>query len=72
MAQTIIEWDGRQMPEQLRGLPPGRYLIEPLDDVNLTPEEEAGIAAALDAIDAGRGISLADVVSELREEHRRR
>lgn len=72
MAPTIIEWDGRQMPEQLRSLPPGRYVVEPLDEVNLTADEEAGIATALDALDAGRGISLADVVSQLRGDQKRR
>ncbi len=72
MAPTIIEWDGRQMPEQLRGLPPGRYVVEPLDEVNLTADEEAGIATALDALDAGRGISLADVVRQLRGDQKQR
>ena len=32
----------------------------------LTPEEDAGILAALDTLDAGRGIPLADVVREIR------
>ncbi len=72
MAPTIIDWDGRKMPDQLRDLPPGRYLVEPLDEVSLTPGEEAGIIAALDALDAGRGLSLADVVSQLRGDQRRR
>ncbi len=72
MAPTIIEWDGRQMPERLRGLPPGRYLIEPLDEASLTADQDAGIAAGLDALDAGHGISLADVVSQFRGDQRRR
>jgi hypothetical protein len=72
MGPTIIEWDGRQTPEQVRRLPPGRYLVEPVDDGSLTADEEAGIAAALDALDAGRGISLADVISQLRGGHRPR
>lgn len=67
MKPTIIDWDGSRVPLELRDLPPGRYAVEPVDDaVPLTPEEEAGIQRALDQLDAGRGISLADLVREIR------
>ena len=67
MKPTIIDWDGSRVPRELRELPPGRYAIEPVDDeVPLTPEEEAGIQLALDQLDAGAGISLADLVREIR------
>jgi hypothetical protein len=33
----VLLWNGRDLPEELRGLPPGTYLLERLDD----PEEAA-------------------------------
>jgi hypothetical protein len=40
--RRIVEWNGRDLPDELRSLPPGRYLIEeytgqPLD---VAPEED--------------------------------
>ena len=73
MEPKVIQWDGTHIPEELRDLPPGRYAIEPVDDVpSLTAEEEVGILAALDELDAGRGIPLADVIREIRSDSRRR
>jgi hypothetical protein len=67
MEFKVIEWDGTNVPEELRKLPPGRYVIGAVDQVpSLTGAEEAGIAAGLDELDAGRGIPLADVVPEIR------
>ncbi len=44
----VIDWDGRHIPQALRDLPPGRYAVEPLDDLPpLTEEEDAGLRAAL-------------------------
>ena len=73
MEPKVIQWDGTHIPEGLRDLPPGRYAIERVDDVpSLTAEEEVGILAALDELDAGRGIPLADVIREIRSDSRRR
>ena len=67
MKPKVIDWDGSHIPEELRRLPPGRYAVEPIDQPSpLTPEEEAGILAGLDQLDAGGGIPLADVVREIR------
>ncbi|MFQ5990404.1 MAG: hypothetical protein ACE5K9_10860 [Candidatus Methylomirabilales bacterium] len=67
MRPKVIDWDGSHIPEELRKLPPGRYAVEPLDHVpTLTPEEETGILAGLNQLDAGGGIPLADVVREIR------
>ncbi len=66
MGPKVIKWDGSHVPEELRGLPPGKYAIESVDRVDtLTEEEEAGILAGLTDLDAGRGIPLADVVREI-------
>jgi hypothetical protein len=73
MKPRVIHWDGSRIPEELRELPPGRYAVEPIDNPSpLTADEEAGILAGLDRLDAGRGIPLADVVREIRSGSSRR
>ena len=63
----VFNWNGddlpdevrRQMPEELQGLPRGRYVLESVDDApELTDEDEAGIQAAIDSLRAGRGVPL--------------
>lgn len=63
----VLNWNGedipeqvrRQMPEALQGLPPGRYVLEAVDDVpELTDDEEAGIQAAIGSVRQGKGVSL--------------
>lgn len=67
MDLKIITWDGSRLPDELRDLPPGRYALAAVDEPPpLTEAEDAGIRAALDALDAGHGIPLADVVRQLR------
>jgi hypothetical protein len=69
----IIEWDGMHIPDELRQLPPGRYLVsDPYwDDDELTEEEEAGVLLAIEEIDAGQGIPLEDAIREIRALARR-
>ncbi len=67
MESTIIDWDGEKLPEELKRLSPGRYVIEPM----LSVEEETGLMSALDQLDAGRGLSLADVIREIKNPSRR-
>jgi hypothetical protein len=67
MDPKIITWDGSRLPDELRDLPPGRYAIAAIDELaQLTDAEDAGIRAAFDALDAGHGVPLADVVRQLR------
>ena len=67
MRPVIIEWDGIHVPRDFQELPPGRYILEPLDETpSLALEEEDGLIAALDQLDAGRGIPLTDVVRIIR------
>ncbi|HZL18638.1 MAG TPA: hypothetical protein VFG23_12925 [Polyangia bacterium] len=63
----VLNWNGQdlpenvreQMPAELRELPRGRYVLEPVDEVpELTDEEEAGIHAAIESVRAGKGVSL--------------
>jgi hypothetical protein len=64
---TVIEWDGTHLPAELRDLPPGRYVIEPMgSDDELTPEEEAGILEAIREIEAGKGIPWDEALRQLR------
>jgi hypothetical protein len=69
----VIDWDGTNLPKELRELPPGQYRLEAVDDVtDLTPAEEAGIRLAMDQIDAGQGISLEEAVRRIRSRSRQR
>jgi hypothetical protein len=63
----VLNWNGEalpeqvreQMPEELQHLPPGRYVLEPIDEMpELTDEQEAGIQAALESVRQGKGVSL--------------
>jgi hypothetical protein len=63
----IITWDGERIPDEFRDLPPGRYAIASIDEPPaLTDAEDAGIRAALDTLDAGRGVPLTDVMRQIR------
>ena len=62
----IIVWDGSHMPVELQGVPPGRYILEPVDDpLTLTSDEEQGIVAALDELDSGRSVPMREVIDGL-------
>jgi hypothetical protein len=68
MTETIIDWDGVQLPSALRQLPPGQYLVQPVTDLELTPEEEAGLHEAIASLDRGEGIPAEEVFEELRRD----
>ena len=52
----VVTWNGKDVPAELRELPAGRYVVEAVDDEApaLTPDEEAGIEAALESYRQGR------------------
>lgn len=51
MRATVIDWDGRNVPRQLRLLPPGRYVLAPVGDtVELKSEEDAAVRVGLDGL----------------------
>lgn len=63
MEATVIDWDGNNVPPELRLLPPGRYVLAPLDDsADLTPEEDAAVRQGLDEFEAGDVVSFDEVV----------
>ena len=50
------------MPTELRGLKPGTYLLEAVDDVpELTEDEEEGLRAALRSLEADASLPIEDV-----------
>jgi hypothetical protein len=67
LQSAVIEWDGIHLPTELRKLPPGRYFVEPIDDLaDLTPEEEAGILEAIRQADAGEVVPFEEVARNIR------
>ena len=51
----ILTWNGKDVPTELRDLPPGRYIVEAVENEAraLTPAEEAGIETALESYRQG-------------------
>ena len=52
----LMTWNGKDLPAEFGDLLPGRYIVEPVDSEApaLSPEEEAGIEAALESYRQGR------------------
>ena len=52
----LLNWNGKDIPAELRELPAGRYVVEAFDDEApvLSLDEEAGIEAALGSYRQGR------------------
>jgi hypothetical protein len=68
----ILNWDGSTLPDELRSLPAGRYVVEPADHVpQLHPDEEAGLEAALASLEQGRGVSVAEARARVESAARR-
>lgn len=58
----VLTWNGSDVPEELRSLPAGKYVVEAVDDVPvLTAVQEAGLREAIAETDAGKGESLDEV-----------
>ncbi len=58
----VLHWNGEDVPEELRDLPAGRYVVESLDDVpELTEDEEEGLRQALASLRAGNGRTVDEV-----------
>jgi len=58
----VLKWNGTDVPEELRSLPAGRYVVEAIDeDPALTPEQEEGLLEALRALNGGEGESTKEV-----------
>jgi hypothetical protein len=64
MAEKVIDWDGRHLPQKLHDLAPGRYLITSLDAGPLSEEEDAAVRQGLDSLEAGDVVPLEEVIRE--------
>ena len=63
---VVVKWNGNDLPEELRALPAGRYVVEPVDELPpLIPDEDTGIQTALDALGRGEGVDSAEVQRRL-------
>jgi hypothetical protein len=71
MAVTV-HWNGKDVPQELRALPEGRYVIESVDAAPaLSPDEEAGLEQAIDSLRRGQGVQADAVFRRLDERLRR-
>lgn len=60
--RSTFHWNGKDLPDELRDLAPGTYVIEAIDQPPLlTEEEDAGLSAALASLHAGKGRTLEQV-----------
>lgn len=67
---TIIDWNGADIPAELRSLPAGKYVIQRADDA-LTEDEEQGLVTALDSLRAGNGVPHDEARERLLQRARR-
>lgn len=52
-----MDWNGKDLPSELHDLPAGRYMVEAVDDVALTEEEERGVEHALEQYRRGQTVT---------------
>ena len=58
----VIRFNGRDLPVEMQDLSPGEYVVEVLDEPPpLSPEDEAGLRAALASLQDGKGVNAAEV-----------
>ena len=61
---VIVNWNGVDVPEELKALKKGRYVLVPIDEPpKLTEEQEAGLEAAIASIRAGEGLTLEEALA---------
>jgi hypothetical protein len=57
----VVDWNGKDLPSELRELPAGRYVLEAVDDGQLTDEEERGVELALEQYRRGQTVDGSQV-----------
>ena len=74
-AARTLHWNGKDLPDELRDLPPGTYLLQSVEALaeggdDLDDEERAAldreIEASFDEEAAGQLIDISDAMAELR------
>ena len=64
---VVVNWNGVDVPEELRELPEGRYVIVAVDEAaELSAEQEAGLESALASVRAGHAVSLDEARKRVR------
>ncbi len=59
---VVLNWNGTDVPEELRKLPEGRYVLESVDALPvLTAEQEQGLDEAIASLDRGEGVDAETV-----------
>jgi len=62
---VIVNWNGVDVPAELKALKKGRYVLVPIDEPpELTEEQEAGLEDAVASIRAGEGLSLEEALAQ--------
>lgn len=56
MPRRTVTWNGKDVPSEFRELPAGSYIVQSVEGEApvLSPEDEAGIEAALESYRQGR------------------
>ena len=63
----IVNWNGVDVPEELKALKNGRYVLVPIDEPpEITEEQEAGLEAALASVRAGQGLSRDEAYAKVK------
>jgi hypothetical protein len=55
----VLDWNGKDLPLELRELPAGRYVVEAVDDVVFSDDEAQGIELALEQYRRGQTVEAA-------------
>ena len=64
---VIVNWNGVDVPAELKALKKGRYVLVPIDEPpELTEEQEAGLEAAMASIREGHGLSRDEAFAKLK------
>ena len=64
---VIVNWNGVDVPEELKALEKGRYVLVPVDEPpEPTEEQAAGLEAAMASIRAGQGLSRDEAFAKLK------
>lgn len=59
---VIVRFNGKDLPPEMERLAPGSYVVESIDEIPaLTPDEEAGLRAAMLSLRDGKGIDDTEV-----------
>lgn len=61
-AVRVLHWNGKDVPDELRELPAGAYVVEAVGETpSLTQEEDEGLGRALASFRAGKGRTVDQV-----------